>query len=169
MWLSEIVSDAMTTHGTKIDEMNLIMKIIDSQFQTTQTIAKPLIIVYVLFDLIPLVAQMMVTDATSFYFLTSLFSFTNIFPFGLIEFIQIKNRKKTGYFQDPWNALDSLNILFQIAYGVTSYSHMDNIIKMNRVYQEDTTPENFAVIRENFNQWFWVVIMRFILLTLGFF
>ena len=30
MWLSEIVSDAMSTHGTKIDEMNLVMKIIDS-------------------------------------------------------------------------------------------------------------------------------------------
>lgn len=116
------------------------MKIIDSQFLTTQKITITLIFYYVFLNLTPLVAQMLIQEKVKFLVLTCIFTFTNIFPFAIIEFIQIRNHKKTGYFSDPWNFLESLNIVSIMTYSVISFIYQSELVEMNVIYTDESTP-----------------------------
>jgi hypothetical protein len=142
MWLAEVVSDAMTTLGPKVSEMHIVMKIIDSQFQTTQMIAIPLLIIYVLLNLTPLVAQMLATDESSFLILTCIFTFTNFLPFGFIELIYGINAKN-DYFEDPWNLLDVANVIFPLVYSFISFIYSSELVEMNVLYTDEASPEHF--------------------------
>ena len=59
IWFNNLIKDVIFTPGAKIEDMTLIMKLIDIQFKTSKLYMYPILAIYILFVMIPLVIQMM--------------------------------------------------------------------------------------------------------------